>query len=66
MPLQQLKASERNKGPSSAAQAPILDPDTWIITSERVLRLEIPDVTILMGYANNIPALICVGYSENT
>lgn len=54
----------RKKITSGAAQGSILGPDLWNITYDEILRIEMPDDTYLVGYADDIAAVITARNTE--
>ena len=55
---------DTNQGPrrmqvtSGTAQGSILGPDLWNATYDEILRIEMPEDTFLVGYADDIAAVI--------
>lgn len=49
---------------SGAAQGSILGPDLWNISYDEILRIEMPQDTFLVGYADDIAAVISARDSE--
>ena len=56
--------TRRKKVTSGAAQGSILGPDLWNITYDEILRIEMPDDTYLVGYADDIAAVITARNTE--
>ncbi|TDG38669.1 hypothetical protein AWZ03_014909 [Drosophila navojoa] len=50
--------TKRYRVTGGAAQGSILGPDLWNISYDDILRLEMPEDTFLIGYADDIAAVI--------
>ena len=51
---------------AGAAQASVLGPDLWNLAYDSLLKLEVPEETILFGYADDVAALISARSLERT
>ncbi|GBP00751.1 hypothetical protein EVAR_69681_1 [Eumeta japonica] len=50
---------------SEAAQGSILGPDLWNASYDEILKLEMPEGTYLVGYADDIAAVITARNTED-
>jgi len=53
-----LQGQRRVAVTSGAAQGSILGPDLWNVSYDSLLRLDMPDETLLVGYADDVAALV--------
>ena len=59
--------SKKKELTSRAAQRSILGPDIWNISYDGILRMDMPEGTFLIGYADDIAAIIiarCGGVAD--